>query len=249
MVARVAVFALLLFTAISSLRSFPDFLAYSNELAGGPSHTYRIISDSNADWGQGLKWTKSYLDQHPASDCWFDSYNPLVNPAYYGIQCKPLLTGFGHLMGMGPAPMPSPITGTVFVSGTEVTGLLWGPGDLNPYQTFRDRQPDATIGNVILVYRGTFDVPLLAAQTNALAATNLLRQHHLPEAVALAQTAVQQAPNSAELNATLGWVLLASGRIAEGQQAIATAIHLAQTIHPEYQKHLVEQLQRSSGGS
>ncbi len=250
MVARVAVAALLLFTAISSLHSFPDFLAYSNELAGGPSRTYRIVSDSNADWGQGLRWTRTYLDQHPTSDCWFDSYNPLVNPAYYGIQCKPLLTGFGHLMGMGPAPMPSTITGTVFLSGTEVVGLLWGPGgDLNPYQTFRDRQPDATIGNVILVYRGAFDVPLLAAQTNALAATNLLRQHHLPEAVALAQAAVQQAPNSAELNALLGETLLASGRTAEGQHAIATAIHLAQTIHPEYQKNLIEQIQRSSPGS
>src|SRR6202007_3117947 len=75
-VGRVVVAALLALTVVSSMRSFPDFLAYSNEAAGGPSRTYLVVTDSNADWGQGLKWTKSYLDQHPAPQCWFDNYNP-----------------------------------------------------------------------------------------------------------------------------------------------------------------------------
>ena len=100
------------------------------------------------------------------------------------------------------------------------------------------------IGNIILVYNGTFDVPLLAAQSNAYAANQLLRQHRVPEALALAQTAVQQAPDSAEVNAALGQALLASGRTEEGHQSIATALHLAQTVHPEYQKRLATRLQR-----
>ena len=77
-----------------------------------------------------------------------------------------------------------------------------------------------------------FSWTLLAAQTNAAAATNLLSQHHLPEAIALAQAVSQQAPDSADANAVLGLALLASNRIGESQQAIATALHLAQTIHP-----------------
>jgi len=249
-VGRVAVAALLVLTVVSSLHSFPDFLAYSNEIAGGPSHTYLVVTDANADWGQGLKWTKSYLDQHPASECWFDNGNPFVPPSYYGIQCKPLLSGMGHLIGVGPAgTIPSTISGVVLVSATETSGLLWGPDGLNPYATFRDRQPDAKIGNVVLVYDGSFDVPLLAAQSRATAATGLLYQRRLPEAVALAQGAVELAPDSAEVNAVLGEALLASGRQEEGQQAIAKAIHLAQTIHPEYQRFLIEQLQRPRGGS
>ncbi len=239
----IAATALVLLTVISSLRAFPDFLAYSNELTGGPSHTYRYVADANADWGQGFKWTKIYLDQHPASECWFASYNPLVDPAYYGIPCKPLLSSFGRMVGFGSATASPTITGTVLISGTELAGNWWGPDDLNPYRTFRDRKPDAMIGNIILVYNGSFDLPLLAAQSNAYAATNLLRQHRIPEAVALAQTAVQQAPDSAEVNAALGQALLASGRTEEGQQSIATAIHLAQTIHPGYQKRLVTRLQ------
>jgi Dolichyl-phosphate-mannose-protein mannosyltransferase/Tetratricopeptide repeat len=244
-VAKIAVAALLLFTFISSLHCYPNFLAYSNELFGGPSHSYRIVTDANADWGQGLKWTKTYLDQHPDPNCWFDYHgNPGVPIAYYGIPCKQLLSGFLHIIRVGGgAPIPSTISGTVLVSSTDTSGILWGPGNLNPYAPFRDRTPDDTIGNIILVYRGTFNVPLLAAESNASAAIGLLRQGQLTQALALAQTAAQQAPDSADVNATLGQILLASGRTAEGRQAIANALHLAQTNHPEYQKDRIDQLQ------
>ena len=242
-IARAAVAALMMLTVVSSLHAYPDYLAYSNEIAGGPSHTYRLVSDSNADWGQGLKWAKTYLDHHPTADCWFDYYNPTIDPAYYGIHCKPLLSGVGHTFGFGTAPIPATITGTVLISATEVVGLKWGPDILNPYQVFLTRAPDAIIYNNILVYRGTFDVSLLAAQTNAAAAMNLARQHRLPEAIALAQTAAEQAPNSAEVSATLGQVLLASNHIAEGRKAIANAVYLAKIVHPEFQKSLIDKLQ------
>ena len=247
-VGKVAVAALLLLTVFSSLHSYPNFLAYSNELFGGPTHTYRFATDSNADWGQGLKWTKTYLEQHPDDNCWFDYYgNPRVDLSYYGIHCKPLLGGFAHVVGMGGTPVPSTISGTVLVSSTETNGLLWGPDNLNPYQLFHDRVPDATIGNIIFVYRGTFNVPLLAAESNAAAATGLLRQGRLQEALALAQTAVQQAPDHADINFVLGQTLLASGRIPEGKQAMATALRLARADHPDYQADMIRQLEHPQG--
>ena len=241
-VGRSAVAALMALMVISSLHSFPDYLAYSNEIVGGPSHTYRIVTDSNADWGQGLKWTKAYLDRHPASECWMTYSDPVVDPAYYGIHCKTLTSGMAHVIGMGAGPVPPTISGTVLLSATDEEGLLWGPGSLNPYQVFRGLQPDAKIGNVMLVYHGTFDLPLLAAQSNATAAIGLLRQRRLPEAVAMAENAARLAPDSAEVYATLGEVLMASGRTEEGKQAMAKAIHLAETIEPDYQKHLLDYL-------
>jgi hypothetical protein len=246
---RIVVCALLLLTAVSSLHAFPDFLTYSNEAFGGPSHTYRDVTDSNADWGQGLKWTKSYLDKNPASNCWFAYTQPLVNPAYYGISCHPLLTGMAHLIGLPSPPIPSTITGTVLISATDASGILWGPDNMNPYRQFFDRKPDALIGDAILVYHGTFDVPLLAAQMNATAAIGMLRQHRFAEAAALAQTAALQAPDSAEVNLALGQVLLATGHVAEGRQAMATALHLAQTIHPDYQKWVVASIQHPRQGN
>jgi 4-amino-4-deoxy-L-arabinose transferase-like glycosyltransferase len=244
----IAVAALMLFTVISSLHAYPNFLAYSNEFAGGPAKTYRVATDSNADWGQGLKWTKAYLDRHPDPHCWFDYYgNPMVQPSFYGIPCKPLLSGAEHLFGAGSAPIPTSISGTVLISSTDLDGLLWGPGTLNPYRVFRNRTPDAVIGNVIFVYRGTFDVSDLAGETNALGAYGLLRQGRVPEALALAQTAVQQAPGSAEAQAALGAVLTASGKLPDGRQAIGTALRLAKGNHPEYQTFLIMQLEHPQG--
>jgi hypothetical protein len=132
---------------------------------------------------------------HSDNSCWFDYYgNPTVDLSYYGIHCKPLLGGFAQLLGVGGAPIPSTISGTILVSSTEIDGLLWGPDKLNPYQIFQDCAPDATICNIIFVFRGTFNVPLLAAESNAAAATVLLRQGRVPDALSHAQTAGQQAP-------------------------------------------------------
>lgn len=55
--------ALLVFTAISSLRIAPHQLAYFNEIVGGPDQGYRYLSDSNLDWGQDLKGVKAYMEK------------------------------------------------------------------------------------------------------------------------------------------------------------------------------------------
>jgi len=241
--AALGVAALVLLAAVSSLHAYPNYLAYSNEAFGGPSHTYRVVTDANADWGQSLKWVKRYLDDHHVSDCWFDYNVPFVSPAYYKIGCKPLVSAFNR-WGMGAsAPIPASINGTILISATEAVGLLWGPDELNPYEVFRKRRPDAMIGNVVLVYNGTFDVPLLAAFSHAAGAYGLLGQRKVAEAIAEAQTAVNQAPNSAEIHAILGQVLLVAGRKSEAQESFAAALRLAHANHPEYQQLLIRALE------
>jgi 4-amino-4-deoxy-L-arabinose transferase-like glycosyltransferase len=239
---RIAVAALLAFTVVSSIHSFPDFLPYSNEAAGGPSNTWRLVTDSNDDWGQGLKWTKTYMDRHPTQDCWFDYFNFLVSPAYYGIHCKPLPSSMALQFGLGTPSVPSTISGTVYLSSVETTGLFSGPGLLNPYHTFADRKPDAEIGNAILVYRGTFNTSSLGAFNDAANATTLLRQHRIPEALALSQKAASVARDSAFVQYVLAQTLLASGHNEEGQRANANALRLAMTDHPEFQQYLIRTL-------
>jgi 4-amino-4-deoxy-L-arabinose transferase-like glycosyltransferase len=241
-----AVAGLVVFAAVSSLHAFPSYLAYSNEAFGGPSNTYRVVTDANADWGQSLKWVKAYVDDHHLSNCWFDYNVPFVDPEYYKITCKPLLSAMGR-WGMGPsAAVPSSISGTILISATEVEGLLWGPDVLNPYELFKQRRPDALIGNVVLVYNGTFDVPLLAAHSRAGAAYALLGQHKMAEAIAESQSAVKLAPDSAEVQAVLGQVLMAAGRKTESQEAFATAIRLARATHPDFQAQLIRYLEHLS---
>jgi Dolichyl-phosphate-mannose-protein mannosyltransferase len=239
--ARIAVAALLVLTFASSLHAFPDYLAYSNEVAGGPSNTYNLVEGANDEWGQGLKWTKTYLDQHPSSQCWIDPYEPNVDPAYYGIPCRPLLSGFQYFVGLAPdSTPPSTLTGTILLATTDHVGLHFDPGELNPYQPLHDRKPDAVIGNIFLVYNGSFALPLLAADTDASAVTSLLRRHRNAEALARAQHGALLAPDSAYVIHALALALRANGRTAEADAAAARSIQLATTIYPEYQKALAK---------
>lgn len=45
-----------------SIFTFPSYLAYFNELAGGPASGYRYAVDSNLDWGQDLKRLVEFVE-------------------------------------------------------------------------------------------------------------------------------------------------------------------------------------------
>ena len=45
--------------------SYPYYMSYFNNLAGGPKQGYKVAVDSNADWGQDLKRLVIFLDKHP----------------------------------------------------------------------------------------------------------------------------------------------------------------------------------------
>jgi hypothetical protein len=51
------------FAAISS---YPNYIAYFNELAGGPYGGHRVLLDSNLDWGQDLLRIKQALNGSPS---------------------------------------------------------------------------------------------------------------------------------------------------------------------------------------
>lgn len=60
---RWAVVAGLLWLVSTSMLQFPHFLAYANELAGPRDQRYRLFTDSNLDWGQGLVSLQAYVRQ------------------------------------------------------------------------------------------------------------------------------------------------------------------------------------------
>lgn len=82
---RVVAGALALFAAVSSLRTFPYYLPYSNEAFGGPAATHLRLHDSNVDWGQDLGRLATRLHQHyPSPQLWL-VYKGSGVPSYYGI--------------------------------------------------------------------------------------------------------------------------------------------------------------------
>ena len=96
-----AVMALAVWAVAEALLYSPHYLAYFNELAGGPSHGTRVLVDSNLDWGQDLKRLAAWQRAHPtASPLHFAYFGP-ANVALYGVKCE-------RLPDLGPKDPPRP---------------------------------------------------------------------------------------------------------------------------------------------
>nr|WP_260333797.1 glycosyltransferase family 39 protein [Streptomyces sp. REN17] len=93
--------ALVCFVAVSSLRTYPYYLPYSNEAFGGPSKTRLRLHDSNVDWGQDLGRLADHLRRHrPGERVWLVHKGAGV-PSYYGIDAAdPLKAPLGEVHGL-----------------------------------------------------------------------------------------------------------------------------------------------------
>lgn len=54
---------LLLWYVQSTLTSYPHFISYANEFAGYPVERYKLLADSNIDWGQSLPYIEHVKKQ------------------------------------------------------------------------------------------------------------------------------------------------------------------------------------------
>jgi energy-coupling factor transporter transmembrane protein EcfT len=59
------VFALSLYLLISSLSYYPHYIPYFNELVSDRRMAYKILADSNLDWGQANHYLRRYWEEHP----------------------------------------------------------------------------------------------------------------------------------------------------------------------------------------
>jgi len=232
---------------VSSLRAFPDYLAYSNELWGGPSKTYRVLSDTNVDWGQGLIEAKEYLDAHHVRDCWM-AYFGSADPDYYRIPCQRLPDVFEAWWGKPVVVTPSTVDGTILVSATQMAGVYSGPGELNPYEQFLHTPPLDSIGGSMLVFQGTFDMSIASRTSRLNKAWKLFAERQLEPAIAEARAVVQEAPRMVYAHYTLGFLLAQAGQKQEAKEEYETALTLAKTVYPEYQWYWVRILESELSG-
>jgi hypothetical protein len=77
-VIQLALVSALTWQAVAAFRAHPHYLAYFNELAGGPTNGYRNLVDSSLDWGQDLPFLADWLEQHSVNDEPF-------HLAYFGV--------------------------------------------------------------------------------------------------------------------------------------------------------------------
>jgi tetratricopeptide (TPR) repeat protein len=239
-----AVVVLLAYQAASTVRIYPAYMAYANELWGGPSQTYKLLSDSNADWGQQLKDVKHYLDTHNIKDCWFIYFaEGPVNANYYGVPCK-LLPTMDSMWVHEELQAPRAIDGTVLISAGDLSGFEFGPGELNPYEQFKSLKPKAVIDYSVFVYEGHFEIPLAASLSHSQQAGSMLEAHQLDRALAEAKLAVSLAPRAVQPNALMGDILAASGRSEEARSYYEKALTLARSVEPEFQVTWIKNLEQ-----
>lgn len=151
--ARWPIAVLVAWYAVSVLRVHPHYLAYFNELAGGPAGGHRYLVDSSLDWGQDLKELARWQRDERVGPVKL-AYFGTADPTYYGIDCE-LLPGY-------MAPPPRHVTrqvnagDVVAVSATVLQGLYVEPQMLPLLEKLRALQPVAVLAHTIFVYRVDF---------------------------------------------------------------------------------------------
>ena len=147
--ARQIVFSvLLIWLATGTLRVAPHYLAYFNELAGGPDNGWRYLADSNTDWGQGYKDLARFQKERHLGPVRLSAFI-FYDPAIYGVRYEPLTPMWGNT----PAVFPSrfnPPPGDYVISATTLDGIPLVDPEM--YDWFRKREPDARIAHVLFYY-------------------------------------------------------------------------------------------------
>ena len=138
-------------TVIISSASYPDYLAFFNIAAGGSGNGYRVLVDSNLDWGQSLPALARYLRERGAGRIYL-SYFGQAEPAYYGIDYVALPSWPPPPPDPGRPPFHPirPEAGLYAISASNLVGVQLH--DPNSFGYFLGKQPVAKVGYSIFVY-------------------------------------------------------------------------------------------------
>ena len=147
---RVAIVACLAGYAAAVAGIHPHELTYFNVLAGGPIGGRHVLSDSNLDWGQGLKsLCRLQKDRPEFQDITFYYFGD-TDPAYYGVagRCHVInaVDDHSHIPGLAAVKTPY-----LAVSAS----LEWGPwGPPGFFRILEEAEPVRfTDDTTIAIYR------------------------------------------------------------------------------------------------
>jgi len=134
--------ALSLWIVGSYMLAYPSYLAYFNEAGGGINNGYKILTDSNLDWGQDLKRLTKWVDENKIATLKVDYFGGGEPEYYLKEKYQRWTSRFG------------PTKGWIAVSATYLQNSRWYHLTLGEpdYDWLRSRKPDAIIGGSILVY-------------------------------------------------------------------------------------------------
>lgn len=130
-----------------TIRIWPHYLAYFNEVIGGPKNGYKYLVDSNLDLGQDLKGLKRYMAKNDIEKVIIDYFGFRSCLKYYGIKYELLKDRMARVKG----PEDLPIKGVIAISANVRAGI-WEP-DRGKYSWLDKYEPADTVGYSILIYK------------------------------------------------------------------------------------------------
>ncbi len=148
-IAAGAVVALLLVAqAAASFQVRPHYLAFFNQLVGGPAQGYQHLVDSSLDWGQDLpglaRWLEAQPDVVAGETKVYLSYFGTADPGHYGIRARPL----PHLPKAGYSAQWHALQPGIYAVGATMLSHVYAPVQgpwtaevEREYQTLRALEP------------------------------------------------------------------------------------------------------------
>jgi 4-amino-4-deoxy-L-arabinose transferase-like glycosyltransferase len=162
-VLRWATAALLLLLAARTIAVWPDYLSFFNAAAGREG--WRLLADSNVDWGQDLPALARWQAEEESRAPLYLSYFGTANPSAYGVRFRALPTWDPAPEQEHPATQTydpaDPAPGLYAISANNLHGIVLDE-QREAFAWFRAREPLARIGGSIFVY----EVPARGPATN-----------------------------------------------------------------------------------
>jgi hypothetical protein len=155
MVGAIAVSSRIVFFPANGLKwqtVAPHYLAYFNELAGGPANGFKELADSNLDWGQDLKNLKLWLVAHDIKDPIYLCYFGMADPRFYQIAHYNMPGGclFEPQQGFDVLK-PG---GLIAISATNRQGVYLSPAEQNAWRRILKHSVLVdTVGYSIFIYK------------------------------------------------------------------------------------------------
>jgi 4-amino-4-deoxy-L-arabinose transferase-like glycosyltransferase len=147
--AWVAVVVLLVWSGVEAVRYRPHFISYFNQLAGGPENGYKVLCDSNLDWGQDLYLLRRWVDANNVRDLRVAYFGPSWPDEDAGIPC--VYTEYPLLRVRRIELQPLHGGDLLAISANYLQGIYVRRA--REYDFLRDQQPVARIGYSIFVFR------------------------------------------------------------------------------------------------
>jgi hypothetical protein len=209
---------LLVYSAAASVRAAPMYIAFANDLWGGPENIHRIFTDSNVDTGQSLKLINEYIERENVTDCWIVGF---IHPELLlAVQpCKVMPSNLRIMQSrFAMDPVPTLAEGTFFVSVVDLP-----PRGGDEYLPIAASEPVEFIGGNTFVFRGRFEITLVAAMSRASRAGAFLRMGRVDDAVSEARLAVELGPQDPRTHLALGLALSRKGELDEARAELQVA--------------------------